>query len=202
MTDNTLKKPEGSIMKTLVWGIVGFVLLNVLANSNAAFAQRGHAGYTTNSVNMRTGPSTRYPVITTIPAGGLIFLNYCTRDGSWCDLTFRGAPGWVSARYIRYGVQGPYYSRALPNAAPYVGLPFAYRRHSIYPRYPRWRPHRHQRRAIPAYPVLPSRPREVPAMPLGPSQSVAPPVRPAIPLTPSQPIAPPSVPAMPLSPAR
>ncbi len=189
MGDSTLERLEGSFMKILAWVIAGLVLLAVLIYSNAAFAQRGHAGYTTNGVNMRTGPGTRYPVITTIPAGGVVFINYCTKNGSWCDLTFRGAPGWVSARYIRYGVAGPHYSRTLPYVAPYVGLPFVYRRYPVYPRYPRWRPYPRPRHEIPAYPLQPSRP-------------IAPPIRPAIPLTPAQPIAPPSIPATPLSPAR
>ena len=196
------EQQEGGIMKIIAWVLAGLVLLAVIIYSNAAFAQSGHAGYTTTGVNMRTGPGTKYPVITTIPAGGVVFINYCTKNGSWCDLTFRGAPGWVSARYIRYGVEGPHYSRTLPYVAPYVGLPFIYRRYPIYPRYPHWRPYPHPRREIPAYPLQPSRPIEVPAVPLTPAQPIAPPVTPSIPLTPAQPIAPPSVPATPLSPAQ
>lgn len=176
-------------MTRLMWPLVGLGFLMVLMSANVAFAQSGHAGYTTTGVNMRTGPGTRYAVITTVPPGGVVFINYCTKNGTWCDLTFRGSPGWISAKYIRYGAEGPHYSRALPYVAPYVGLPFVYRRHQVYPRYPRWRPHSPRR-----YP-----PRRVPAYRLRPSDPIG---VPAIPLRPSRPAAPRSIPATPLSPAR
>ena len=184
----------------ILWIVAGLVVLAVIVYANKANAQSSHAAYTTTGVNMRTGPGTSYPVITVVPAGGEVFINYCNKSGTWCDLTFRGAPGWISAKYLRYGVRGPHYSRRLPYVAPYVGLPFIYRRYPIYPRYPHWRPR--PPREIPAYPLQPSQPVEVPAIPLQPAQPIAPPVMPSVPITPAEPVAPPSVPATPLSPAR
>jgi uncharacterized protein YraI len=71
-------------------------------------------GNVTDSVNMRTGPSTQYPVITTITAGAPVEVFECE---SWCRVGFAGTYGYVSANYISGGFTEPaprpyYQSRA------------------------------------------------------------------------------------------
>ena len=63
---------------------------------------------------MRTGPSTNYHRILTIPAGARINVHGCN---SWCRVNYRGRSGYVSASYVSRGaVPGPrhHYRRPLP----------------------------------------------------------------------------------------
>ena len=78
-------------------------------------------GYATGTVNMRAGPSTQYPVITTIPAGAPVTIYGCEGGWSWCDTAWAGARGWVYARYLEgvHGAQRVY----LPTYAPQIGIP-------------------------------------------------------------------------------
>lgn len=92
-------------------------IAGALVASGAAHA----AGYATGSVNMRTGPSTAYPVITTIPAGARVDIRTCT---TWCSVNYRGLTGWASARYIA-AAPGPRY-RAPMYRPPVYAAPPAY----------------------------------------------------------------------------
>jgi hypothetical protein len=62
------------------------------------------AAYVTGNVNLRTGPDTSYPSITTIPAGSQISVGGCS---SWCSVNYRGIRGYVSASYVSGGAIGP-----------------------------------------------------------------------------------------------
>lgn len=109
---------------------VAIMSLPALAQSRPAIA------YTTANLNMRTGPGTNYPVITTVPRGGGVTVFGCTADYRWCDAAFANAKGWVSGKYLSYGVQGGYYGQPIPSAGVYVGVPRYYRNYRIYPRPP------------------------------------------------------------------
>ena len=102
-----------------------------------ASAQSGPAiAYTTANLNMRTGPGTNYPVVATVPHGGGVTVFGCTADYRWCDSAFANARGWVSGRYLSYGVQGSYYGRPIPNAGVYIGVPLYQRNYPVYTRPP------------------------------------------------------------------
>lgn len=92
-------------------------LCGALLWSAAAVAAPGNV---TDDVNMRTGPSTGYPVITTITAGAPIEVFECE---GWCRVGFGGTYGYVSANYISGGYTEPaprpyYQSRAYYQPAP------------------------------------------------------------------------------------
>ncbi|KZL17312.1 Bacterial SH3 domain protein [Pseudovibrio axinellae] len=157
MVSSVLQSQGGVFRALLPCCFAALVMLAGLFFANAAFAQGGHSGYTTTAVNMRTGPGTKYPVMTTIPAGAVVSISSCTQNGSWCDIRFRGASGWMSSKFLRYGGSGPNYSRTIPYVAPFVGIPFVARRYPVYPRYPRWQPYPH--RGGPVYRGRPVRPR-------------------------------------------
>nr|WP_206112084.1 SH3 domain-containing protein [Rhizobium laguerreae] len=76
-------------------------------------------GYSTANVNMRAGPSTRYPAVAVIPAGSSIEIRGCLSDVNWCDVEFYGGRGWVSGQYVQALYQqrrvyvGPQYYRPL-----------------------------------------------------------------------------------------
>lgn len=71
----------------------------VAAAPATAYAARGYA---TSSVHMRAGPSTQYPVVTTIGSGDRVNIHGCLSDHGWCDVSWTGNRGWVSADYLNY----------------------------------------------------------------------------------------------------
>ncbi|TCU26250.1 SH3 domain-containing protein [Rhizobium laguerreae] len=89
--------------------------LRMLAPAIAEAAE----GYSTANVNMRAGPSTRYPAVAVIPAGSSIEIRGCLSDVNWCDVEFYGGRGWVSGQYVQALYQqrrvyvGPQYYRPL-----------------------------------------------------------------------------------------
>ncbi|RWX16036.1 SH3 domain-containing protein [Rhizobium hidalgonense] len=76
-------------------------------------------GYSTANVNMRAGPSTRYPAVAVIPAGSSVEIRGCLSNVNWCDVEFYGGRGWVSGQYVQALYQqrriyvGPQYYRPL-----------------------------------------------------------------------------------------
>ncbi|WFE90494.1 SH3 domain-containing protein [Roseibium porphyridii] len=113
-------------------------ILALCAMAWPAAAQSGGPAiaYTTANLNMRAGPGTNYPVITTVPYGGAVTVFGCTANFSWCDAAFANTKGWVSGRYLNYGGGGNYYGRPIPNAGVYVGVPRYNRNYPIYRRPP------------------------------------------------------------------
>ncbi|CTQ56662.1 hypothetical protein LP7551_05223 [Roseibium album] len=112
-------------------------LMAVAMMSVPALAQsRPAIAYTTANLNMRTGPSTNYPVITTVPRAGGVTVFGCTADFRWCDAAFANAKGWVSGKYLSYGGNGAYYGRPIPSAGVYIGVPRYNRNYPIYTRPP------------------------------------------------------------------
>ena len=51
---------------------------------------------------MRAGPGTEYPVVKTVPAGAPVNVHGCLSDHDWCDVSWSGDRGWVSADYLNY----------------------------------------------------------------------------------------------------
>ncbi|WEX09291.1 SH3 domain-containing protein [Chelativorans sp. AA-79] len=90
----------------------------ILASAGTAAAANAFA---TGNVNMRAGPSTQYPRVTTIPRGSAVEVYGCTSGWRWCDTVWRGNRGWVSASYL----QMQYRDRRVyvPDYAPRLGLP-------------------------------------------------------------------------------
>jgi SH3-like domain-containing protein len=64
------------------------------------FAAASPAVVTAN-VNLRAGPGTANPAITTIPAGAPIDVAGC--EGQWCQVTFQGQSGFVIATSVGQG---------------------------------------------------------------------------------------------------
>lgn len=62
-------------------------------------------GYATGNVNLRAGPGTDYPVVTTLAAGTGLTIHGCLSGYSWCDVTWRGNRGWASSNYLQASYQ-------------------------------------------------------------------------------------------------
>ncbi|MCM2404277.1 SH3 domain-containing protein [Rhizobium sp. S153] len=75
--------------------------------------------YSTANVNMRSGPSTRYPAVIVIPYGARVDIKGCMQTANWCDVSYAGYRGWVSGTYLqalysqRRVYVGPEYYRPL-----------------------------------------------------------------------------------------
>lgn len=58
------------------------------------------------SLNVRSGPGTNYPVVTSLPNGTrFLYLETCADHANWCRFSAEGGTinGWVLMRYIRGG---------------------------------------------------------------------------------------------------
>lgn len=98
--------------------VITTCFLGVFALPATAFAARG---YSTANVHMRAGPSTGYPIVTTVPARGAVDIHGCLSNRAWCDVTWHGYRGWVSARYLEYYYRDRYVY--LPQYFGTVGVP-------------------------------------------------------------------------------
>lgn len=83
--------------------MVPFRILAIAAVAVAALPALAEAApaVSTASVNMRSGPSTRYPPVLVIPAGSRVEIAGCMRSANWCDVSYRGYRGWVSGSYLQ-----------------------------------------------------------------------------------------------------
>ncbi|WEZ84004.1 SH3 domain-containing protein [Rhizobium sp. 32-5/1] len=81
-------------MRTILTGMAVAAMLLMPGLAVAA------EGFSTANVNMRSGPSTRYPAVTVIPLDTELEIHGCLADVPWCDVSFYQGRGWVAAQYI------------------------------------------------------------------------------------------------------
>lgn len=110
----------------------------------ASPAMAASSGTVTTDLNLRAGPSTQYPVVTSIPSSSSVLVYGCNADVSWCDTAYGGHRGWASAKYIQITGSGAPVV-VTPAAVAAVGLPVvAYNRaywdtyYKAYPWYRTW----------------------------------------------------------------
>jgi uncharacterized protein YraI len=81
--------------------------------SNAAQAQSNAAvAVPSANLNQRAGPGTQYPPLQVIPRGASVTLYGCISGLSWCEGSYRGIRGWLSANYLSIWHQGRYWTPA------------------------------------------------------------------------------------------
>ncbi len=81
------------------FGMIGLAALFTVAGTSLASAQEA---FTTGDINMRAGPSTRFPVVETIPEGRPVVIHGCLANFDWCDVSWRRERGWVFSEYLEY----------------------------------------------------------------------------------------------------
>jgi uncharacterized protein YraI len=58
-------------------------------------------GYLVSNANLRAGPDTDYPIITTLRSGEEVDIQGCIDDWAWCDVIIGGDRGWVAGRLLQ-----------------------------------------------------------------------------------------------------
>lgn len=90
------------------------ILLPVAASAQQAYAR--------NTVNLRAGPATNYPVVAVIGAGQSFQVLGCTQGYGWCDVVMPdGLRGWVYSEAVDYAYQQQRVPLATYGAA--IGVP-------------------------------------------------------------------------------
>lgn len=84
------------LTKLFFSGAAAFLAIATL--STAASAQGG--ARVVADLNMRTGPSTAFPVITVLPANAIVSVFGCAQGSNWCNVAWNGASGWAYASYL------------------------------------------------------------------------------------------------------
>lgn len=97
----------------------GIAFVTAMLTATSAFAA---TALVTTSLNLRTGPGTGYPVITSMPNGALVDVRGCVRGYNWCRVDWRGYDGWASASYLAMQ-SGPYRGRVYSNYGAEIGIP-------------------------------------------------------------------------------
>ncbi len=96
--------------------------------AGATFATAQEAN-TTADVNMRAGPGSRYPVVTTVPEDREVYIHGCLADFEWCDVSWRRQRGWVFSDYLE-GIYGqsyvPFYEYRRRTSLPVITFGFNY----------------------------------------------------------------------------
>ena len=98
----------------------------MIASAGWAAAQEAIA---TADVNMRAGPGSRYPVVTTVPEGREVFIHGCISDFDWCDVSWRRNRGWVFSDFLEgsYGQSYvPFYEYRRRTTLPVITFGFGY----------------------------------------------------------------------------
>ena len=115
--------------------ILAIAATAMLASSTWASAQEA---FTTGDVNMRAGPGSRYPVVTTIPEDRQVYIHGCLSDWDWCDVSWRRNRGWVFSDYL----EALYRNRrvAFDEYRTFVDIPFVNFGFTYWDRYYRDRP--------------------------------------------------------------
>jgi uncharacterized protein YraI len=93
-------------------------MVAIPAIANAAW------GTATGTVNMRACPSTQCARLTTVPAGAQVWIGGA--QGGWYQVSFAGANGFVSGRFIATGMANrplPFYGNPGPQYGFWQGPP-------------------------------------------------------------------------------
>jgi uncharacterized protein YraI len=113
----------------------------------AATSAQAAAGFTTSSVELRSGPGTGYPSVGVIENNSALEVNGCLQSWSWCDVTIGDNRGWVAGNALALEYQNN--RTALVQVAPQANVGVVtfdfddywdtnYKTRTFYKERPRW----------------------------------------------------------------
>lgn len=100
---------SGSWYKVSYGGKTGYASSSYLTASPSAPSQEGSIRYTTADLNLRTGPSTAYPIIVSMPKGSQVTI--LDTKNAWPRVRYGTKEGYASPSYL---------STSLPSTSPNV----------------------------------------------------------------------------------
>jgi uncharacterized protein YraI len=75
----------------------------VIASAFAGEARAADsAGYSAVHLNIRSGPSVRFPAVGVLGAGSALTIHGCIARYTWCDISTSGLRGWASGANIQF----------------------------------------------------------------------------------------------------
>jgi len=162
---------------------LGVLLPGVLLLAASAQAAPGEVRV---PVTLRAGPDIGFPAVDRIPRGAQVVVYGCLREGTWCDVSFGGARGWIAATALDYFDGNRYvylpdyvYETDVPVVTfaigtywgnYYVGRPW-FHRHAYWNRY--WRAHPLAAAQAPSRMQAPQQPQGAVAGRMGPGMMPA-----------------------------
>ncbi|MEN3974016.1 hypothetical protein [Emcibacter sp. SYSU 3D8] len=113
----------------------------------AATSAQAAAGFTTNSIELRSGPGAGYPSVGIIETNSAVEVNGCLQSWSWCDVTIGDNRGWVEGNALALEYQNN--RTALVEVAPQANVGVVtfslddywdtnYKTRTFYKERPRW----------------------------------------------------------------
>jgi len=62
----------------------------------------GQVGYSGVNLNIRSGPSVRFPAVGVLGASSELVIHGCIARYTWCDVSASGMRGWASGAHIQF----------------------------------------------------------------------------------------------------
>jgi uncharacterized protein YraI len=87
-----------------------YLAASLAASASLSATASADTARVTANLHMRAGPSTEFPVVTTVSDGARVEVHGCVSGYSWCDVSWADSRGWVDATYLTY----PYHNSYVP----------------------------------------------------------------------------------------
>ncbi len=87
-------------MKRLIRVCAMALLMMICVAGEVSAANR--VGYSGVNLNIRSGPSVRFPAVGVLDAGSELVIHGCLDRYTWCDVSASGMRGWASGAHIQF----------------------------------------------------------------------------------------------------
>jgi uncharacterized protein YraI len=85
-------------LRSVLWTAVLAVVVGFAADGRAD----DMAAYSSVNLNIRSGPSVRFPVVGMAAGGSSMTIHGCLAHYTWCDVSASGVRGWASGAHLEF----------------------------------------------------------------------------------------------------
>ena len=85
-------------MRNILWA-ASVAAAVIFAGDGRASDLAGHAAV---NLDIRSGPSARFPVVRMAAGGSLLTIHGCLARYTWCDVNMGGVRGWASGAHLQF----------------------------------------------------------------------------------------------------